>query len=122
MNLSSLIAAVSVVTLLLVSCVDPAPPPRFRPNPPYPPEQVDPYGNPQTNVEPSTQPNAPSNPDAPATTEPTHAPRDYPIAKPTNQPGEVISPFEPDRIIDVKGFKSGVLARDPNTQKIFRVP
>jgi len=46
----------------------------------------------------------------------------YPIAQPTDHPDQVRSPFEPFRLIDVTGFKSGQLARDPANQKIFRIP
>jgi hypothetical protein len=46
----------------------------------------------------------------------------YPTAQPTDHPDQVRSPFEPFRLIDVTGFKSGQLARDPANQKIFRIP
>lgn len=46
----------------------------------------------------------------------------YPTAKRTDNPDQVISPYEPFNVIDVAGFASGKLARDPSNQKIFRVP
>lgn len=76
------------------------PPPDNRP----PAPQIDPYG---------TDP-------APA---PVPAPRpEYPTAKRTANPNEVISPYPPYNVIDVEGFKSGQLAKDPSNKKIFRVP
>ncbi len=49
--------------------------------------------------------------------------QDYPTAERTNNPDRVISPYGPNyNVIDVAGFKSGQLARDPSNQKIFRVP
>jgi hypothetical protein len=59
----------------------------------------------------------------PATgTAPPPAPDDYPVARRTAKPNEVISPFPPYNVIDVTGFQSGQLARDPSNQEIFRVP
>jgi len=54
---------------------------------------------------------------------PTPAPRpSYPDAKRTSNPNQVISPYAPYNVIDVEGFKSGSLAKDPSNGKIFRVP
>lgn len=54
---------------------------------------------------------------------PRPLPRDqYPMAERTANPNQVISPFAPYNVIDVEGFKSGQLARDPSNQQIFRVP
>ena len=47
---------------------------------------------------------------------------EYPLAKPTGTPNQVASPYEPFNVIDVTGFQSGQLARDPSNRKIFRVP
>jgi hypothetical protein len=47
---------------------------------------------------------------------------DYPVARRTDNPNYVIIPYEPYNVIDVSGFRSGDLARDPGTGKIFRVP
>lgn len=47
----------------------------------------------------------------------------YPTAERTNNPNQVISPYGPDyNVIDVEGFRSGQLAKDPSNGKIFRVP
>lgn len=46
----------------------------------------------------------------------------YPLAERTNNPDQVLSPYSPYNVIDVSGFKSGQLARDPSNQKVFRVP
>ncbi len=60
--------------------------------------------------------------DAPETPS-TPAPRPtYPEAKRTANPNQVISPYAPYNVIDVEGFKSGALAKDPSNGKIFRVP
>jgi hypothetical protein len=49
--------------------------------------------------------------------------QDYPVAERTDNPNRVISPYGPNyNVIDVSGFKSGQLARDPSNQKIFVVP
>jgi hypothetical protein len=54
---------------------------------------------------------------------PAPAPRpSYPDAKRTANPNQVISPYAPYNVIDVEGFKSGALAKDPSNGKIFRVP
>jgi hypothetical protein len=49
-------------------------------------------------------------------------PAEYPVAKATDSPDRVISPYEPYNVIDVSGFHSGQLARDPSNRKIFRIP
>jgi hypothetical protein len=96
----------------LSSCYSPpAPPPRFRPNPPFAPDPVDPD---QNDNDPAPEPPAPPSP-------PT-ATGGYPTATRTENPDQVLSPYEPYNVIDVAGFKSGQLARDPSNQKIFRVP
>lgn len=46
----------------------------------------------------------------------------YPDARRTNDPTQVVSPYAPYNVIDVEGFKSGQLAKDPSNGKIFRVP
>ena len=50
-------------------------------------------------------------------------PQDYPVAERTGTPNRVISPYGPNfNVIDITGFVSGQLARDPSNNKIFRVP
>jgi len=100
-------------TVFLAACTPPpdVPPPRFKPNPPYPPEIVDPYAPPQDSTYTDPAP-----PPAPA------IPGEYPTARPTANPNEVTSPYEPYNIIDIEGFRPGQLARDPSNNKIFRVP
>ncbi|MDP4625622.1 MAG: hypothetical protein NWT08_10855 [Akkermansiaceae bacterium] len=46
----------------------------------------------------------------------------YPTAERTANPNQVISPYKPYNVIDVEGFRSGQLAKDPSNGKIFRVP
>ncbi len=47
---------------------------------------------------------------------------EYPTAERTANPNEVLSPYHPYNVIDVEGFRSGQLAKDPSNGKIFRVP
>ncbi|GAA5481376.1 hypothetical protein [Haloferula sargassicola] len=47
---------------------------------------------------------------------------DYPTANPSGTPNQVVSPYPPYKKIDVSGFSSGQLAKDPTSGKIFRVP
>ena len=46
----------------------------------------------------------------------------YPYAERTSTRGEVLSPYAPYNVIDVRGFRSGALAKDPSCGKIFRIP
>lgn len=98
----------------LASCVPPenVPPPRFRPNAPYAPVPVDPNGMPYDG----------SSPPAPQPPPPPTATGGYPTATRTENPDQVLSPYEPFNVIDVAGFAPGKLVRDPSNQKIFRVP
>jgi hypothetical protein len=81
----------------------------------------DPYGNDDQAREPRDD-NRLYNPEPdPEPQRPTR-PGEYPTARKTANPNEVISPYEPYNVIDVEGFRSGQLARDPSNQKIFRVP
>ena len=94
----------------LVSCATP-PPPRFQTDPTV---VIDPVPS----DEASSDVSAPTDPAQPAAT-----PSDgYPTAQRTANPEQVISPYEPFNVIDVAGFASGKLVRDPSNQKIFRVP
>lgn len=86
------------------------PPPVDRPPSPEPPP------NPPRNTGP-----APINPDTAPVPEATQRPT-YPEARRTANPNQVISPYAPYNVIDVEGFRSGALAKDPSNGKIFRVP
>ncbi|MBG7607038.1 MAG: hypothetical protein IZT59_03275 [Verrucomicrobia bacterium] len=46
----------------------------------------------------------------------------YPVAERTDNRDRVISPYSPYNVIDVEGFRSGQLAKDPSNGKIFRIP
>lgn len=46
----------------------------------------------------------------------------YPVGSRTNNPNIVKSPYSPYNAIDVTGFRSGELAIDPTTNKVFQVP
>lgn len=47
---------------------------------------------------------------------------DYPVGHPTSERNQVISPYSPYNIIDVRGYHPGQLVRDPSNNEIFRVP
>jgi hypothetical protein len=53
---------------------------------------------------------------------PTPAKPGYPLARRTSNPNEVESPYPPNHRINVEGFRSGQLAKDPKNGKIFQVP
>jgi hypothetical protein len=44
------------------------------------------------------------------------------VAERTDNPNRVLSPYAPYNVIDVEGFRSGQLAKDPSNGKIFRIP
>lgn len=46
----------------------------------------------------------------------------YPYAEKTSTRGEVISPYAPYNVIDVRGLRSVSLALDPSCNKAFRIP
>ncbi|MEP4078093.1 hypothetical protein [Haloferula sp.] len=46
----------------------------------------------------------------------------YPAARKTDNPNIVESPYSPNHKVNVRGFSSGQLARDPQNGKIFRIP
>ncbi len=46
----------------------------------------------------------------------------YPIARWSGTPGLVISPYPPNRLVDVTGIPHGALVRDTSTGGIFRKP
>ena len=48
--------------------------------------------------------------------------KDFPTAIPTETPGVVKSPYPPYKLIDVEGFEPGILAVDPETGEVFRIP
>jgi hypothetical protein len=98
----------------LVSCAAP-PPPRFQTDPSV---VIDPVSPDEAQGDVS----APTDPMPSAPTTPPATPGAYPTAQRTANPEQVISPYEPFNVIDVAGFASGKLVRDPSNQKIFRVP
>ncbi|WP_193213808.1 hypothetical protein [Luteolibacter marinus] len=127
------------ITLLVAACIPPPPPPvpyhlqqpPTRDGEPYYPYARDGRGPASETGEYEQIPNG--NPPAPRETgpraddydpaPPEPKPREtYPSAKKTNNPNQVISPYAPYNVIDVEGFKSGALAKDPSNGKIFRVP
>ncbi len=102
------IALLAICSMFLSSCFPPppAPPHGHRQYPPRDPNPDNP-GYDQPYGEPPPPPTRPG---------------EYPTARRTENPNEVISPYEPFNVIDVSDFTSGQLARDPHNQKIFRVP
>lgn len=59
---------------------------------------------------------------SPSTTSQISSSQSFPVATPSKTPGRVISPYLPNKELDVKGLPSGSLALDPTTQKVFKVP
>lgn len=57
-----------------------------------------------------------------STTSKVSSNQSFPVATPGKTPGRVISPYPPNKELDVKGLPSGSLALDPTTQKVFKVP
>ena len=109
----TLAAAACLATLS--SCINPEPPPYgFQPIRPMPQGDVRPYGEQPFDVSPPPEPR----PQPP----PPTATGGYPTATRTANPDQVLSPYEPYNVIDIAGFTSGQLARDPSNQKIFRIP
>lgn len=104
---------------LLVSC---EPLPVYPQQDPYgrgqrAPSQYDPYQDNRYGPPPVGQPQ--QNPRiAPAPPQQ----EEYPLAERTDNPNRVLSPYPPYNVIDVQGFSSGQLAKDPSNGKIFRIP
>jgi hypothetical protein len=46
----------------------------------------------------------------------------YPVASWSDTPGLVVSPYPPNRLVDVRGIPRGALVRDPASGGIFRKP
>ncbi len=113
--MTQLALTLAAVLAGLASCVPPpTPPPRFRPRPPFPPVPVDAYDE-------SYDQSPPPAPQAPEPPPPT-ATGGYPTATRTENPDQVLSPYAPYNVIDVAGYPSGKLVKDPSNLKIFRVP
>ncbi len=108
-----LLLAAAACGVLSCNPPEPVPPPRFKPSPPFAPEPVYPEDEVQNDISP---------PPPPSPQPPPTATGGYPTAQRTENPDQVISPYEPYNVIDVAGFKPGQLARDPSNQKIFRIP
>lgn len=49
-------------------------------------------------------------------------PGGYPVARWSGTPGLVVSPYPPNRLVDVTGIPRGALVRDPASGGIFRRP
>lgn len=112
---------------------DPGYPPYYGPPPPYgtgspysetgryEPLPPAPGGDPRP-APPSREPAAPETRQAPSAPPRNTSRPEYPTAERTDRPNHVLSPYAPYNVIDVTGFKSGQLAKDPSNGKIFRVP
>jgi len=46
----------------------------------------------------------------------------YPVARWSGQPGLVVSPYPPHRLVDVRGIPRGAMVRDPSVNRIFIKP
>ncbi len=103
---------------------------RRHSTPPYeqtrPGYQSDPYHQAPPRADnryyPPTPPPPREQPAPPLRTQPQIDEQSYPTAQKTNRPDRVISPYPPHNTIDVAGFKTGDLAIDPTTEKIFKIP
>lgn len=97
---------------------------------PQPGAPYSPYGQdypapnqPGTQTPPGGQISGATTPSDIAPPPPITGTRDYPVARRSpDNPNYVISPFDPKRQIDVTGYASGKLVKDPENRKIFRVP
>lgn len=119
----------AAATALLVSCepIPSYPPPGYRPQGPNTFPREDPrYRYNQRDQ----RRDAPDNRYGPRDEQPPQpdnfqrppARDQYPTAERTDNPNQVLSPYAPYNVIDVEGFRSGQLAKDPSNGKIFRVP
>lgn len=84
------------------------------------PSEVAPTEDEAVKVAPSrsTEPSPAPPPEPPKKIDPATVP----YATKTNTPGRAKSPYPPHRELDVSGMKSGSMAKDPTTGKVFRVP
>lgn len=119
MSKTILSAVTAVVIFTGCNPPPPVPPPRFQLQPQEPVDSYEQTTGPSVqNPDPYGQ-GTQTNPNSDQT---SLRPGEYPIARPTANKNQVISPYEPFNVIDVEGFSSGQLARDPSNKKIFRVP
>ena len=93
--------------LLLVSC---------EPIPYHPHQHKRPNKDPNRANPDQVDPTIPTPPPTPPTRD------EYPVAERTANANHVISPYAPYNVINIEGFRSGQLAKDPSNQKIFRIP
>jgi len=127
--MSKLLFPIAAASLAgLASCFPPLdmPPSHYRRDRLDRPERVRPYDdlserNDRNDISPPPYQPQPY-PSQPAPSRPPASTGGYPTAERTANPDQVLSPYEPYNVIDVAGFKSGQLARDPSNQKIFRIP
>jgi hypothetical protein len=114
---SQTIVSDKMVTTTQKTPEDRSPAPLAKIEPPPPEPSKDPLDTTPTSpiVSEEKKPSPP-----PASEKPDR--EDAPVAKKTDKPGLVTSPYPPHRVIDVRGMASGTLAKDPSTQEIFRVP
>jgi hypothetical protein len=78
--------------------------------------------NPQTPKPDGDAKSPAQNPTKTAASKPTPSPSSFPLGTRSARPGFVKSPYEPFNELDATGLYAGMLARDPTTGKIFRVP
>ena len=136
MNLR-LSSVVVLGALALTSCFFPPEPPPRRHAPTGPSaayrsgyDEYGPYGErddaydapPPAPMELPRESPPPREPNVPPPNPSSAGRKEYPVAERTNNPNQVLSPYAPYNVIDVAGFKSGQLAKDPSNGKIFRVP
>lgn len=119
-------SAICFATVAISSCIDP----NY-----YPPPSRDfrPYGSeaerlrqqgrlPQQDTRDSANDRGYLAPQQQAPVERVPRRDEYPTATKTANPNQVLSPYKPFNVIDIEGFRSGQLAKDPSNQQIFRIP
>jgi len=113
MRMTRLLILAAAPVLLLASC-DPFELVEPRPNRPTqrPPGQQQKPGNTGETENPQPRPNP----------DPRPVNERYPMAERTANPNQVISPYAPFNVIDITGYNSGQLVRDPTNNEIFRIP
>ena len=120
----------AAMALSFVSCIQTPPEPLYNGNGALAPAALgDPLSAPQGAPAPTpagfqTPPPTPTPTPSPTSDQINHNPNDYPYAVKTPEADIVLSPYKPyNKVrVDPKKFKSGDLAQDPDSKRIFRVP
>ncbi|MFC7339569.1 hypothetical protein ACFQY0_20425 [Haloferula chungangensis] len=95
---------------------------KSRQNPAQDTRQYERYGIPPDQPQPPPVRQGIHEPQLSPAVDPEPPTSSYPVARRTDHPHEVESPYPPNHRINVEGFSSGQLAKDPKSGKIFRIP